>query len=82
MALSSPSHYLLLGLGKERLLALLIFMVGFFGIIIAYIGITIFGIYGIILGKTTLAMFLFAKNLFIRKSLAKDYQNDLNNEKI
>lgn len=67
------THYLLLGFGKEKLLGLINIYGGILSVIVTYLGITIFGIYGIIFGKFALIISLF-KQVPTSKNLLK---NDL-----
>ena len=71
ISLYISTHNLLLGFGKEKLLGLINFFGGLLSILISYIGINIFGIYGMIFGKLILAVILSKQIPSTKKILAQ-----------
>ncbi len=59
LSLYVATHYLLLGFGKEKLIGLINIYGGILSVLVSYLGITLFGVYGIILGKFALIISLF-----------------------
>ena len=70
ISLYISTHNLLLGFGREKLLGLINFYGGLLSILISYIGINIFGIYGMIFGKLIIVIILFKQIPSTKKILA------------